>query len=452
MSKKKHKKEHDSFEMTLEEKLRRIYDGYQPSADDTDDCDEQSAVQNLLNNVGSACVNEFSATSSEDEMPLVNEIPSEKNIEENTDGEVVDSLSVLTPHGIEVFDKASTLPIPQGVLDELADTSEEEEEDDDDTDQCEGCFEDDFDIPEVSVDLHRQTGIVTFTDGYNCITLNLKTLLLDKEHKRKIPKEKLSRVLVNTVEACITTTMPVKIMSEADYADLVSMSGNFDASKYRFCDMTLLGGTDKKIAVYKVDEGLMSDFAEIITITEQYNATAIFLSTLQKLCFMKGIMWDYINSDYPDAMGFINASNPGFDFVWEVFFRTEGIDPVSSAGRHQDIKELKDAFNKAEITAGMFWDEVLDFDDDPRDDDDEEDDDVGEESEETTNDVPAETTADNESVDELAAALEDGLKEDAPAESATTNTTPRTILKSTPAESEFEVDELVFDVIKKKGT
>lgn len=450
MSKKKHKKEHDSFEMTLEEKLSRIYDGYQPSADDTDEYDEQSAVQNLLNNVGSACVNEFSATSSDDEMPSVDEIPSEKNIEEDADDNTVDSLSVLTPRGIEVFNKAPSLPIPPAVLNELGDTSDDGEEDA--NEEYDNPLEDDFEIPEVSIDLHHQTGIVTFTDRYNCVTLNLKTLLLDNEHKRKIPEEKLSSVLLNTIEACITTTMPVKIMTAADYAELTSMTGNFDERKYRFCDMTLFGDSDKKIAVYKVHEGLLDDFAEIIAITERYNATAIFLSTLQKLCFTKGIVWDYINADHPDAVGFINESNPDFDFVWNVFFKTDGVDPVSSAGKHQDVKELKDAFTKAEITPGMFWDDILDFDDDSYGDTTDDDDEEDEETEDASDGTPAETITDEESADELAAALEDGLKEDIPTESIATDTTPHTVLKSSPAESEFEADELVFDVIKKKGT
>ncbi len=433
MSKKKHKRDYDSYDMSLDEKLDRIYD----------DCDEQSSntgLQELLNNVGDSVIDTFD-NDAEPEMPVVETKTSAEGTSPHkvSTNPVIDSLSVIEPKmGNDSIFPTTVNPTPSAFEKQIGEMFDSDDDDDDDEPE----------LPEMRIDLvesnDKAISIVRFTDGINCVTVNLTTILNDAEHKRVIPNDKLADLAKNVTDACITSMMPLKIMPEAEYTELVSMIGNFDHHAYRICDMSRFD-SNRYLAIYKMAAGFDETLAKIIDITAAHNATAFFLAVLQDSCFKKHIMWN-TTTDFLQFSG-----NTEIDFDWDVFFKTDGVDPISSAGKHLSIEELKAELAKSTVSLGMFWDPLIDFGDSKTDDSEDDDSDEDDESDEgtETNELASDIVEmDEEDTESLAKELEEGLE----SESVEVEAKSETVSVAPDSTSRYESDELVLDVIRRKDT
>lgn len=458
MSKKKHK--HDAFDLSLEERLRRIYDDapiHVPDQEDDINTDNEpqpakyeKKLQNVLQKVHDPVrqVEETPAIPNVDaEMPMVATIPTEENIAANKRNTDVDALSIMVPHVLidKTCEDAETpsLEIPQQVLDDLTDEDlDEDSTTADETEEDEEDYDSDFDGTCVTLKYDESTGTVAFSDGFNITTVNIYALAsAPKEYHRKISGDKATVLALNVMDACITTTMPIKIMPEDEFVDLKSMTGNFTAQAYRFSDLSMLGSDSKLIAVYRLDENFFSVLAQILADTEKFSITGLFLKTLQDLCFQRYHMWDLTSAKYPDCASFLKESDDSYDFIWGVFFNTNGVDPISSAGKHMQIAELNKVFEDAMTSPGMYWDAEIRFENETPDDD-EDIDDTDDESDESAEEAPQQ---DDE--DELEKALKEGIEEDTqtPAETPKSESAVINASKSS-SNGEYDADDFVFDV------
>lgn len=348
--------------------------------------------------------------------------------------------------------------------------------------------EEDFICPEVSIMYNEQANIVTFTDGYNSTSINMSSLVKNGKYGNPNP-DNVAQQIMGVVESCITTTLPMVVISEDEFHDLMDMTARFDSDKYRFCKISIFTKKDA-YAVYKLADDFFDELDKITQFTTRNNVTMMFLKVLQNYCYDPNHMYAISVGNGDDWYSIVNEeikdSCGEFDWQWDVFFQTNGVDPITSQGRGvMSREEIEEKFASAITEPGRYVsadltsqplssDDVVvmetprptevscgvDADDYMDDEDDEEDDEDGFDSD--AMDAPEGLNLDDfGDDDDIAAQLAEGLDDSDESSvsievSETTTTTvtvteePKSDDKPDSTSSVYAADDFVFDTVRTK--
>lgn len=234
-------------------------------------------------------------------------------------------------------------------------TKKDDDDDDDENDNG-------YDYPEVSLVYNESANIVTFTDGYNTVSVNLSSLVRNGKFGKPNP-DNVAQQIMSVINACITTTLPMRIINKSELEEVKSMTSKFNNDRYRFSEITIIT-KQSAYAVYKLAPDFFQVLERIIQYTTRNNVTMMFLKVLQNYCFDPNHTYTMSVSNADDWYSATNDEITDicgeFDWLWDVFFATDGADPISTQGGRMSPETIEERFNASMTEAGKFVSAELD--------------------------------------------------------------------------------------------